>query len=372
MFFLCYYLRTFAPVKSHTKPNIRDLSKEEMKTFFEGHHEKAFRAGQVWEWLWQKSARSFDEMTNLSKVTRELLKQHFELPALQLDTKQVSRDRTIKNAFKLYDGNIVEGVLIPTDSRMTACVSSQVGCSLTCSFCATGKLERLRNLEAGEIFDQVSIIREQSLAHYNIPLSNIVYMGMGEPLLNYQNVLKSIERITAPDGLNMSPQRITVSTAGIAKMIIKLGDDGVKFNLALSLHAANDEKRSRIMPINETNTLEVLAAALKYFYNKTGTRVTYEYILFKGFNDEISDARELADFCRHIPCKVNIIEYNPIDNGEFQKASESKTETFKNFLESRHLIVNIRSSRGKDIDAACGQLANKNEHAVVKLKKVIP
>ena len=340
-----------------------------MKSFFIENNEKPFRSGQVWEWLWQKSARSFDEMTNLSKAVRELLKEHFELPAASLDTTQISRDRTIKNAFKLYDGNIVEGVLIPTDSRMTACVSSQVGCSLTCSFCATGKLERLRNLDAGEIFDQVSIIREQSLEHYNIPLSNIVYMGMGEPLLNYENVLKSIERITAEDGLNMSPQRITVSTAGIAKMIRKLGDDEVRFNLALSLHAANDEKRSRIMPINETNTLETLAEALKYFYAKTETRVTYEYILFKGFNDELTDARELADFCKHVPCKVNIIEYNPIDGGEFTNAGKHKTEVFKDFLESRHIIVNIRSSRGKDIDAACGQLANKNEHAVVKLKK---
>ncbi len=342
-----------------------------MKSFFVENNEKPFRSGQVWEWLWQKSARSFDEMTNLSKATRELLKEHFALPAASLDTKQVSRDHTIKNAFKLYDGNIVEGVLIPTDSRMTACVSSQVGCSLTCSFCATGRLERLRNLDAGEIFDQVSIIRQQSLEHYDIPLSNIVYMGMGEPLLNYQNVLKSIERITAEDGLNMSPQRITVSTAGIAKMIKQLGDDEVRFNLALSLHAANDEKRSRIMPINETNTLETLTEALKYFYAKTGTRITYEYILFKGFNDEIADARELADYCRHVPCKVNIIEYNPIDDSEFTKAGKEKTEAFKNFLESRHIIVNIRSSRGKDIDAACGQLANKNEHAVVKLKKQI-
>ena len=342
-----------------------------MKSFFIEHNEKAFRSGQVWEWLWQKSARNLDEMTNLSKATRELLKEHFALPAASLDTKQVSRDRTIKNAFKLYDGNIVEGVLIPTDSRMTACVSSQVGCSLTCSFCATGRLERLRNLDAGEIFDQVSIIRQQSLEHYDIPLSNIVYMGMGEPLLNYENVLKSIERITSEDGLNMSPQRITVSTAGIAKMIKRLGDDQVRFNLALSLHAANDEKRSRIMPINESNTLEVLAEALKYFYNKTGTRITYEYILFKGFNDEIADARELAEFCKHVPCKVNIIEYNPIDGGEFSKAGKEKTEAFKTFLESRNIIVNVRSSRGKDIDAACGQLANKNEHAVVKLKKAV-
>jgi 23S rRNA (adenine2503-C2)-methyltransferase len=357
------------PVKSSSgKQNIRDLSKEELKAFFVSKEEKPFRALQVWEWLWQKSARSFDEMTNLSKAARELLKQSFSFPAATIDTKQVSRDGTIKNAFKLFDGNIVEGVLIPTDSRMTACVSSQVGCSLSCSFCATGRLERIRNLDAGEIFDQVSIIRNQALEHYNIPLSNIVYMGMGEPLLNYENVMRSIERVTAEDGLNMSPQRITVSTAGIAKMIKKLGDDEVKFNLALSLHAANDLKRNRIMPINETNTLEILAEALKYFYDKTGTRITYEYILLKGFNDHLSDARDLADFCRKVPCKVNIIEYNPIDNGEFSKASTEKTDAFKEYLERKNVIVNVRGSRGKDIDAACGQLANKNEHAQVKFK----
>jgi 23S rRNA (adenine2503-C2)-methyltransferase len=345
------------------------MSFEEISAWFKANGEQAFRARQVWEWLWQKSARSFGAMTNLSKALREKLEEHFVIRAVEVDTFQKSKDRTIKNAFRLFDGNIVEGVLIPTETRMTACVSSQVGCSLTCKFCATGKLERLRNLNADEIYDQVALIREQSEKEYGIPLSNIVYMGMGEPLLNYANVLKSIERITSPDGLGMSPQRITVSTAGIAKMIKKLGDDEVKFNLALSLHAANDEKRNHIMPINEHNTLDVLAEALDYFYSKTGTRVTFEYIVFNGFNDEIQDAKELEAFCRRVKAKVNLIEYNPIDGGEFLNAREDKIEIFKNYLESRGVIVNIRRSRGKDIDAACGQLANKNEHAVVKLKK---
>lgn len=350
-------------------PNIRNLSSDQLRQWFTDHGEQAFRAKQVWEWLWKKSARSFDEMTNLSKPLRDKLKEHFVLNAVAIDTCQISRDRTIKNAFRLFDGNIVEGVLIPTDSRMTACVSSQVGCSLTCKFCATGKLERIRNLEADEIYDQVAIIREQAEKEYNIPLSNIVYMGMGEPLLNYANVLKSIERITSPDGLGMSPQRITVSTAGIAKMIRKLGDDRVKFNLALSLHAANDAKRNQIMPINETNTLEALVEALNYFYEKTGTRVTFEYIVFKGFNDSIADAMELETICRKVKAKVNLIEYNPIDGGEFSNAAEDKIEAFRNYLESKGVIVNIRRSRGKDIDAACGQLANKNEHAVRRFKQ---
>lgn len=353
---------------SGLKKDIREISFEEISAWFKANGEPAFRARQVWEWLWQKSARSFGAMTNLSKALREKLEENFVIRAVEVDTFQKSKDRTIKNAFRLFDGNIVEGVLIPTETRMTACVSSQVGCSLTCKFCATGKLERLRNLNADEIYDQVALIREQSEREYGIPLSNIVYMGMGEPLLNYANVLKSIERITSPDGLGMSPQRITVSTAGIAKMIKKLGDDEVKFNLALSLHAANDEKRNHIMPINEHNTLDVLAEALDYFYSKTGTRVTFEYIVFNGFNDEIQDAKELEAFCRRVKAKVNLIEYNPIDGGEFLNAREDKIEIFKNYLESRGVIVNIRRSRGKDIDAACGQLANKNEHAVVRLK----
>ena len=342
------------------KQNIRNLSLEEIKSFLVESGEKAFRAKQIYEWLWKKSARSFDEMTNLSLQLRKNLEDKFILPAVSVAEEQRSEDKTIKNAFRLADGKITEGVLIPTPKRMTACISSQIGCSLTCKFCATGKLKLMRNIQFDEIYDQVAIIKEQAEKYYSRPLSNIVYMGMGEPLLNYSQVLKSIEKITSEDGLGMSPKRITVSTAGIAKLIKRLGDDEVKFNLALSLHAANDEKRSKIMPINEQNNLEILAEALQYFYEKTSTRVTFEYIIFDGFNDEIEDARELAEFCKNVPCKINIIEYNPIDDGEFQQADRNKVDAFANFLESKNLIVNIRRSRGKDIDAACGQLANKN------------
>ncbi len=253
----------------------------------------------------------------------------------------------------------MEGVLIPTETRMTACISSQVGCSLTCSFCATGRLDRLRNLDADEMYDQVVLLRKQAEEKYGIPLSNIVYMGMGEPLLNYSNVLQSVEKITSPDGLGMSPQRITVSTAGIAKMIKKLGDDKVKFNFALSLHAANDEKRNKIMPINEQNSIEALGDALRHFYEKTETRVTYEYIVFKDFNDELKDAMELEKFSRIVPSKVNIIEYNPIDNSDFRQTTDARLGKFVGYLESKGVIVNVRRSRGKDIDAACGQLAGK-------------
>ena len=341
------------------KKNIRTLSRAEIADFFTGQGEKSFRAKQVYEWLWKKSARSFEEMTNLTKQTRELLNENFFINAVSIAGLQTSKDRTIKYAFRLHDGNVVEGVLIPTENRMTACISSQVGCSLTCAFCATGKLERQRNLDADEMYDQVAIIRKEAEEKYGVPLSNIVYMGMGEPLLNYANVLASIEKITSPEGLGMSPQRITVSTAGIAKMIKKLGDDKVKFNFALSLHAANDEKRNKIMPINEQNLLASLAEALKYFYRKTETRVTYEYIVFKDFNDDIQDAMELEKFCRVVPCKVNIIEYNAIDNAQFQQTTETRLKKFVGYLESKGVIVNVRRSRGKDIDAACGQLANK-------------
>jgi 23S rRNA (adenine2503-C2)-methyltransferase len=351
-----------------SKKDIRALSPEEITAFFKANGEATFRAKQVYEWLWRKSARTFEEMTNLSKPLRDKLNAEFVINAVSIDDMQVSSDRTIKCAMKLADGNVVESVLIPTETRMTACISSQVGCSLTCKFCATGKLKRLRNLNGDEIYDQVALVKNLAETRYEQPLTNIVYMGMGEPLLNYQETLRSVDRITSPDGLGMSPQRITVSTAGIAKMIKKLGDDQVKFNLALSLHAANDEKRNHIMPINETNSLENLAEALNYFYEKTGSRVTFEYIVFKDFNDSLQDARELADFCRKTTAKVNIIEYNPIDDGEFKQTTPERLNVFKNHLESKGIIVNIRRSRGKDIDAACGQLANKNKATTQVLK----
>jgi 23S rRNA (adenine2503-C2)-methyltransferase len=355
---------------STTRKDIRQLNTEELVAFFEAKGEKKFRAKQVMEWLWKKSAGSFDEMTNLSKPVRDMLQAEFALEKIQLSDQQISSDRTIKCAFEVAPGRVVEGVLIPTTNRMTACISSQVGCSLSCKFCATGRLKMLQNLTAGEIYDQVVYLKNQAEERYKIPLSNIVYMGMGEPLLNYKNVLSSIEKITSPDGLGMSPQRITVSTAGVAKMIKKLGDDGVKFNLALSLHAANDEKRNQIMDINESNNLATLAEALVYFYEKTGTRVTFEYIIFKDFNDSLRDAKELAEYSKNLPVKINIIEYNPIDGGEFKQADPERVDAFAQYLESRNMIVNVRRSRGKDIDAACGQLANKNK-VILKDERVM-
>ncbi len=346
------------------KTDIRSLSLEALQQHFVTMGEKSFRAKQVYEWLWKKSCVSFEGMSNISKELRKKLEDNFTINAVKISNSQFSADKTIKNSFILHDTHLIEGVLIPTTERMTACVSSQVGCSLTCKFCATGYMERKRNLNPDEIYDQVVLLDQQAKQNYGIGLTNIVYMGMGEPLLNYSNVLKSIERITAEDGLNMAAKRITVSTAGIAKMIKKLGDDQVKFNLALSLHAANDEKRNTIMPINEQNSLKSLAEALKYYYNKTKNSVTYEYIVFDGVNDNIQDAMELAKFCKHLPCKVNIIEYNPISFASFLNAGEDKIEAFAAYLRKQGIITNVRRSRGKDIDAACGQLAVKEKAAV--------
>lgn len=341
------------------KVAIRNLSFDQLKAEMLAAGEPAFRAKQVYEWIWKKSARSFDAMGNIPKTTREWLSEKFSLQIVTTAEAQVSSDRTIKSSFELFDKNLIEGVLIPTRERMTACVSSQVGCSLTCSFCATGYMDRKRNLESFEIYDQVVLIRDQAQEKYGQALTNIVYMGMGEPLLNYANVLKSVEQITSPDGLGMSPRRITVSTAGIAKMIQKLGDDQVKFNLALSLHAANDTKRNQIMPINESNTLESLKASLLYFFDKTRNDITLEYIVFNKFNDTIEDARELYEFAKGIPCKINLIEYNPIAQSSFVNAEADAIAKFSAYLESKRMIVNIRRSRGRDIDAACGQLAGK-------------
>ena len=342
------------------RENIRHLGLDGLTAYFEQIGEKKFRVKQVHEWLWQKHAHSFEEMTNLSKDLRAKLAQDFSLPALQVDATQFSNDGTVKSRFKTVEGHLIEGVLIPTEDRKTACVSSQIGCSLGCKFCATGYIERKRNLYFDEIYDQVVLINQQSLQAYNQKLSNIVFMGMGEPLLNYSNVMKAIERISAEDGLFMSPRRITVSTAGVAKQIKKLGDDQVRFKLALSLHAANDAKRNKIMPINESNNIKALIEALNYFYKQTGNEITLEYILFKDLNDSKQDAEELVKVFRQIPADlVNIIEYNTIDAFKFTKPDEDDIQRFMNILEANHVNARLRRSRGRDIDAACGQLANK-------------
>ena len=343
------------------KIDIRQLSLEELQSYFQEKGLQKFRAKQVYEWLWKKHAHDFAAMTNLSKQLRADLEQHFVILPIQLDTAQHSSDGTIKSRFKLHDGAMIESVLIPVEKgdRYTVCVSCQVGCSLSCNFCATGQMKRVRNLSAAEIYDQVVYVNNQCLETFGHPLTNIVYMGMGEPLLTYQQVKKSIEIISSEDGLFMSPRRITISTAGIAKMIKKLADDNLRVNLALSLHAADDEKRNSIMAINEQNNLSTLIEALKYFYKKTKSKISYEYIAFNDFNASTEDAKNLWKLCKHFPVNVNVIEYNPVEGLDFVKAEADKIDRFAQFIRDKGVMISVRRSRGKDIDAACGQLANK-------------
>ncbi len=342
-----------------SKQDIRALSLEDLKSFFTEHNLQAFRAKQVYQWLWQKGAHNFSEMTNLSKEVRSLLEETFSINHIAIDQQQRSTDGTIKNAVKLHDNLVVESVLIPTASRTTACVSSQVGCSLDCTFCATAQLKRMRNLNPDEIYDQVVAIDRQSQLYFHRPLSNIVFMGMGEPLMNYKNVLAAIEKITSADALGMSPKRITLSTSGIPKMIQKLADEQVKFQLAVSLHSARQQVREQIMPFAENFPLESLLEALQYWYQKTKKRITFEYVIWKGVNDTPEDIQALVRFCKQVPSKVNLIQYNSIGDPKFQQAPEHSIQAYVEALEAASIVVTIRRSRGEDIDAACGQLANK-------------
>lgn len=342
------------------KKDIRALSKEQLRDFFISKGDQPFRGNQVYEWLWHKKAHTFEDMSSLSKATRTMLTDNFVINHIQVDTLQRSEDGTIKNAVRLHDNLIVESVLIPTNTRTTACVSSQVGCSLDCHFCATAQLKRMRNLEVGEIYDQVVAIDNESRLYYNKPLSNIVFMGMGEPLMNYPNVIKAIDKITSSEGLGMSPKRITVSTSGIPKMIKKMADDDVKFKLAVSLHSAIEEVRNEIMPFSKNFPLTDLRDSLQYWYQKTKSKITFEYVVWKGINDNKNAIDALVKFCKQVPCKVNLIEYNPIDDGKFQQANVAVLDAYINALEQNNIVAKVRKSRGKDIDAACGQLANKS------------
>ena len=348
-------------MKPEIKKDIRALSLEDLRLFFTENQDQAFRGNQVYQWLWQKGIHDFEGMTNLSKSTRSLLETHFVINHIDIDQQQKSNDGTIKNAVKLHDNLVVESVLIPTASRTTACVSSQVGCSLDCKFCATAKIKRMRNLNADEIYDQVVAMDQQSRLYFDRPLSNIVFMGMGEPLMNYKNMIDAIDKITQSDGLGMSPSRITVSTSGIPKMMIKMADDQVRFGLAVSLHSARQEVREELMPFAEKFPLNDLADAIKYWYEKTGKAVTYEYVVWKGINDGDEDINALVDFCKISPCKVNLIEYNPIGEEQFLQADKDRIVAYVSALEAERITVTVRRSRGKDIDAACGQLANKAE-----------
>ncbi|MCS3531335.1 23S rRNA (adenine(2503)-C(2))-methyltransferase RlmN [Chryseobacterium sp. JUb7] len=339
--------------------DIRTLSLDQLKDYFMSLGEKPFRAKQVYDWLWSKNLHSIDEMTNLSKTLRERISEEYTINPVSVDLLQKSTDGTIKNGVKLHDGLLVESVLIPTETRTTACVSSQVGCSLNCEFCATARLKRMRNLEVAEIVDQVALIDSQSKMYFDRPLSNIVFMGMGEPMMNYKNVVEAIRKITQPEGLGMSPRRITVSTSGIPKMIKMLADDDLRVKLALSLHSAIEAKRNEIMPFSDKFPLTDIMESLQYWYQKTGSVITFEYCVWKGINDTDEDIRALIKYCKQVPSKVNLIQYNPIGDGKYDKCNKQAEENYVRQLENAGITVMIRKSRGGDIDAACGQLANK-------------
>ncbi len=343
-----------------SKKDIRSLNEQEFKDILILNSFKPFRANQIFHWLWKKSVYSFYEMTNLPDRLIEFLDTNFIINNIKIHKTQKSTDGTIKYAIELHDGFIVECVLIPTKNRITACVSSQVGCSLNCKFCATARLKRMRNLKADEIYDQVVLISKQAREFFNKPLTNIVFMGMGEPLMNYKNVVKSINKISSKSGLGMSPKRIVVSTSGVPKMIRKIADDNVKFKLAVSLHSAVNEVRTSIMPFNEKMNLDELSESLQYWYTKTKNIITFEYVVWKGVNDKIEDIKALVKFCKKVPSKVNLIQYNSIDDPNFVQAPKSILDNYIQLLESNKIKATIRKSRGQDIDAACGQLANKS------------
>ncbi|MBC7556766.1 MAG: 23S rRNA (adenine(2503)-C(2))-methyltransferase RlmN [Chryseobacterium sp.] len=339
--------------------DLRTLSLSELQDYFLTLGEKPFRAKQVYDWLWSKNLHSIEAMTNISKDLRDKISTDFLIKPISVDQLQRSSDGTIKNGVKLHDGLLVESVLIPTETRTTACVSSQVGCSLNCEFCATARLKRMRNLDVAEIVDQVALIDQQSKMYFDRPLTNIVFMGMGEPMMNYKNVVEAIKKITEPEGMGMSARRITVSTSGIPKMIKMLADENIKVKLALSLHSAIEKKRNDIMPFSDKFPLTDILDSLKYWYEKTGNIVTFEYCVWKNINDGDEDIKALIKYCKQIPSKVNLIQYNPIGDGKYDQCNKAAEDNYVRQLEKNGITVMIRRSRGGDIDAACGQLANK-------------
>ena len=345
---------------SNENDDIRSISFDKLNNFIQKNNFPSYRSNQIFNWINKSTLRSFDDMTNIPKSFVKLLKENFVINITNILSKQVSNDSTIKFAIKLHDNLVVESVLIPSGNRVTACVSSQVGCSLDCGFCATSKLLRMRNLHSYEIFDQIMILNSQSLKNYSLPISNIVFMGMGEPLLNYKNVIEAIKLITSEDGIKISNKKITLSTSGISKMIIKMSDDNIKFNLAVSLHSAVEETRNMIMPFSKSFPLDKLMNSLDYWYKKTKRKVTFEYLIWKGINDDLEHIEALVKICKRIPSKVNLIEYNSIDSPTFKKADDFWVDNYLKILKKNKIPVSVRRSRGKDINAACGQLANKH------------
>ena len=345
---------------SSKKIDIRSLKKNELIKFLNDFNYEPYRAQQILSRVNSQQIDSFEKITNIPKDLIQLLDENFFLSNTLIHQFQKSSDLTFKFSIKLHDNLIIEAVLIPTEKRITACVSSQVGCSLDCNFCATSRLKRIRNLESYEIYDQIMLLNNESLKSFSKPISNIVFMGMGEPLLNYNNVIHSIDLITGNQGLGISKKKITLSSSGIFKMIKKMADDNVKFNLAISLHSAIEETRNQIMPFSKSFPLKKLIDSLEYWYLKTKIKITFEYLVWKDINDDFEHINALVKICKRIPSKVNLIEYNSINDERFISADQTWIDNYVNSLRENNIQVSVRRSRGKDIDAACGQLANKH------------
>lgn len=342
-----------------TKPFLRSISKDELIQWLDSIGEVPFRAKQIQDWLWKKGIFKISEMTNLPDSLRLKIKESFSWDRIRLLTFQKAGDATIKAAFELHDKRVIEGVIIPSGKRFTACISTQVGCPVKCAFCATGQFGFLRNLSCGEIFDQVTDLNRLSYEHFGHGLTNVVVMGMGEPMLNYDNTIKALQMICNKDGLGWSAHRITLSTVGITEGIIKLADEKIRIELAISLHSAIQEKRETLIPFAKKYQLDELLNALKYYTQKTQQQITFEYLMLKGINDQKEDAKALIRLASLINAKINLIPYNNVDAINYSPSEEEQLFFFKNILIEKHLNVKVRKSRGKDIDAACGQLANK-------------
>lgn len=337
------------------KNNIKNYNLEELKKIVEDLGEKKYRAEQIFNWIYKENVTSFDDMVNLPITLREALKENYDLHIFKIITKQESKDGTKKYLFDILDGNAIESVLMEYKYGYTICVSSQVGCKMGCKFCASTGIKFARSLEAGEIVEQLQAVERDT----RIKISNVVFMGIGEPLDNFENVLKAVSLINNPKGINIGARHISISTSGIVPKIYELADKNLQCTLSISLHSASNEKRSEMMPINNAYNIQELMKACRYYIKKTNRRISFEYALAKENNDNLDDAKELVKLLKGVLCHVNLIPINKIENGKFNKSTNENIMKFRDYLNSHGIVATIRRELGSDIDAACGQLRKK-------------
>lgn len=337
------------------KRNIKDYNLDELKNILVELGEKPYRAEQIFKWVMQENVTSFDEMTNLSIELRNKLKEEFELHNFKILQKQVSKDGTKKYLFDVLDGNAIESVLMEYKHGKTICVSSQIGCKMGCKFCASTGIKFSRNLTSGEIVEQLLAVERDE----NIKISNLVFMGIGEPLDNYDNVMNAIKILNNQKGINMGARHISISTSGLVPKIYDLADQNIQCTLSISLHSANNEKRSQMMPVNNIYNIQELMNACRYYIEKTNRRISFEYALSKDNNDNLGDAKELVKLLKGMLCHVNLIPINKIENGNYIKSTNENIIKFRDYLNEKGIVATIRRELGSDIDAACGQLRKK-------------